>query len=151
MFYAAVALFMFVCPAASVVIDLANGTDESTVAVVGMWFVFWAVGVRLLTAGARQVIKPALTSEGILGIPGRSAWQLVRELGFANLSLGLIGVSSLWRDDWRAPAALAGGLFLLLAGLEHVPKKTRSTEENVAMVSDLVIGLMMLGYVVSQW
>jgi hypothetical protein len=44
MFYAAVGLFMFVCPTASVLIDLSNGNDESTFAAIGMWFVFWAVG-----------------------------------------------------------------------------------------------------------
>ena len=42
--------------------------------VIGTWFAFWAIGVRLFTAAVRQVIKPDLTSEGILGISGREAW-----------------------------------------------------------------------------
>ena len=119
--------------------------------VVGTWFVFWAVGVRLLTAGVRQVVKPGLTSEGILGIPGREAWLLVRELGFANIAIGTIGILSLWNAGWRPAAALAGGLFLVAAGVLHAVKSHRDTEENVAMVSDLVIGLLMLVYVAWQW
>ena len=117
MFYAAVVLFMVVLPSASVGIALADGGHGSTMEVVGTWFVFWAVGVRLFTAGVRQVVKPGLTSEGILGIPGREAWLLVRELGFANIATGTIGILSLWNAGWRSAAALAGGLFLVAAGV----------------------------------
>ncbi|MCZ4499147.1 MAG: hypothetical protein JWQ74_1700 [Marmoricola sp.] len=151
MFYAAVGLFMVVLPTGSVVVALADGGHGSTMAVVGTWFVFWAVGVRLFTAGVRQVIKPGLTSEGILGIPGREAWLLVRELGFANIAIGSIGILSLWNAGWRPAAALAGGVFLLAAGALHLVKKHRETEENVAMVSDLAIGLLMLAYVLTRW
>jgi hypothetical protein len=31
----------------------------------GRWFVFWAVGVRLLTAGIRQIAQPRFTAETI--------------------------------------------------------------------------------------
>ena len=151
MFYAAVGLFMFVFPVASVAIDLNNGGDEKTMAVIGTWFVFWAVGVRLFTAGVRQVIKPGLTSEGILGIPGHEAWLLVRELGFANIATGLAGILSLWNPGWRPAVAFVGGFFLLAAGILHAIKKHRDVEENVAMVSDLAIGLLMLAYVVWLW
>lgn len=150
-FYAAVALFMFVLPSASVALALADGGHGSTFAVVGTWFVFWAVGARLLTAGIRQVIRPDLTSEGILGISGREAWLLVRELGFANIGIGAVGILSLWTPSWRPAAALAGGLFLLAAGVMHALKPQRDTEESVAMISDLAIGALMLAYVLWSW
>lgn len=148
MFYAAVLLFMLILPTGSVAIALTDVGHASAFAVIGTWFVFWAVGARLLTAGVRQVIKPELTSEGILGIPGREAWLLVRELGFANTGIGLIGILSLWNAGWRPAAALAGGLFLLAAGVLHAAKKHRDTEETVAMVSDLAIGMLMMAYVI---
>lgn len=89
MYIFAVAFFMFVFPVVSIVIDLLLGNNDTRlVAIVGQWFVFWAVCVRLLTAGVRQIIKPNLTSEGILGIKSKEAWQLVRELGFANVVIG---------------------------------------------------------------
>lgn len=142
---------MFVFPVVSIVIDLLLGNnDTGLVAIVGQWFVFWAVGVRLLTAGVRQIIKPNLTSEGILGIKSKEAWQLVRELGFANVAIGLIAIISLWIAAWQPAAALAGGLFLLLAGIEHIPKKHRSLEENIAMGSDLFIGLLLFAYLVAM-
>ena len=147
MYIFAVAFLMFIFPAVSVVVELVVNKNPGTLmSVVGQWFVFWAVGVRLFTAGLRQIIKPGLTSEGILGIKGKQAWQLVRELGFANVSMGLIAIVSLWLPAWRPAAALAGGLFLLLAGAEHIPKKQRNFEENLAMYSDLIIGLLMIAY-----
>lgn len=149
MFVAAVALFMGVLPVVSSIVDgLTHSDHAATIDLIGKWFVFWAVGARLLTAGGRQIIRPGLTSEGILGIEGRAAWQLARELGFANVGIGLAGVISLWRPTWRVPDALIGGLFLLLAGIEHVPKRNRSFEENLAMCSDLAIGVLMGVYVI---
>jgi hypothetical protein len=149
MYIFAVAFFMFVFPIVSIAIDLLVGNnDAGAITIFGQWFIFWAVGVRLFTAGLRQIIKPNLTSEGILGIKSKEAWQLVRELGFANVSIGLIAIISLWIVAWQPAAALAGGLFLLLAGIEHIPKKHRSFEENIAMVSDLLIGLLLLVYLV---
>ncbi len=47
--------------------------------------------------------------------------------------------------------APVGGLFLALAGSLHVSRGHRTTEENVAMVSDLAIGALMLTYVVWTW
>lgn len=147
MYIFAVAFFMFVFPVVSIIIDvLTGGHGRPLISIIGQWFVFWAVGVRLLTAGLRQIIKPRLTSEGILGIKGKEAWQLVRELGFANVSISLIAILSLWISAWQPAAALAGGMFLLLAGIEHIPKKKRQFEENIAMISDLAIGLLLLVY-----
>ena len=108
----------------------------------------WAIGIRLLTAGIRQAIKPGLTAEGILGIKDKSSWTIVRELGFANISMGLAGIISLWQPGWRPAVALIGCLFLLLDGIQYMTKE-RNFEENVAMYSDLAIGITMALYLVS--
>lgn len=151
MFVGAVLGFMLLLPVGSVVIEVATVDDHATlIELIGKWFVFWAVGARLATAGVRQMIRPGLTSEGLLGIPGKEAWQLVRELGFHNVALGLVGLISLWRPEWRLAVALAGGLFLLLAGLEHLPKPNRSGEENLAMWSDLAIGVVLGVYFIAE-
>lgn len=152
MFVAAVALFMLTLPVASVIVDAAASTDPpGFVELVGKWFVFWAVGVRLLTAGIRQVARPRLTAEGILGIRDSSAWILVRELGFANIATGAVAIASLWHEEWRTAAALAGGAFLLAAGALHLAKAERDSDENLAMVSDLAIGLVMAAFLVSRF
>jgi hypothetical protein len=151
MYVVAVSLLMFIFPVASVLIELiANRNPAGLVLLIGKWFVFWAIGVRLFTAGLRQSIKPGLTSEGILGIKGKEVWIIVRELGFANIAIGLAGIIALWKPEWRLAVAFIGGLFLLLDGGQHIASRQRKFEENVAMYSDLVIGFIMAIYVITN-
>ena len=87
------------------------------------WFVFWAVGVRLFIAGVRQVAQPQFTAESIFEIKDRAAFALVRELGFANLSTGTLGLANLAVPAWVVPAAIVGGLFYGLAAAGHVSRQ----------------------------
>jgi hypothetical protein len=152
MYIAAVSLLMFIFPIASVLLEsIANKNHAGLILLIGKWFVFWAIGVRLFTAGLRQSIKPGLTSEGILGIKGREVWIIVRELGFANITIGLAGIVTLWKPEWRLAVAFIGGLFLLLDGILHIASRQRNFEENVAMYSDLTIGSIMAIYVVAKF
>jgi hypothetical protein len=143
---------MFLFPIASVLIEsVANKNHAGLITLIGEWFVFWAIGVRLFTAGLRQSIKPGLTSEGILGIKGKEVWIIVRELGFANIAIGLAGIIALWKPEWRLAIAFIGGLFLLLDGIQHIASKQRNFEENVAMYSDLTIAILMGVYLVVRF
>ena len=124
MYLTVVALLMFIFPAISVVVEsMGSHNHTSLLMLIGKWFVFWAVGVRLFTAGLRQVIKPELTARDILGIKAKESWLLVQELGFANVSIGLLGICTIFKPEWLLPAALAGGLFYGLAGIRHIFKK----------------------------
>lgn len=143
MYYVIVAAFMLILPIASVIIETQHGALFS-VALIGRWFVFWGVGVRLLLAGLRQILQPRYTAETIFGIKDRDAHIVVRELGFANTAIGTIGVATFAAPDWTLPAAIAGGIFYGLAGLNHVRHSERNRIENVAMVSDLFIALVLL-------
>lgn len=82
MYYAVILLLMLVLPAVSIVAELllTQGT-AAWLPLIGKWVVFWGVGVRLLVAGIRQVIRPGLTA-GMLGVKDQSANVLVREVGF---------------------------------------------------------------------
>jgi|UniRef100_UPI000D3B2BC2 hypothetical protein len=151
MYYAAVTLLMFVLPAASIVAEWASGSTAMGAALVLEWYVFWAVGCRLSLAGLRQIIQPAYTAQTILGHQGDESLLLVRELGFANVSIGAIGLASFFFPSWRLPAALAGGIFYLLAGVNHTRQAHRNRLENMAMVSDLVAGAVLLLAVLGGW
>jgi uncharacterized protein DUF6790 len=104
---------------------------------VSRWFVFWAVGVRLLLAGLRQIVQPRYTAEKILGITGQDSLLLVRELGFANVAMGSAGVLSLWYPQWVLPMSIIGSIFYGLAGINHAMDTHRNALQMVAMVSDL--------------
>jgi hypothetical protein len=94
MYFAFVVFLMFVLPVVSTAVEALwfNGS-HGLMFLVGKWFVFWTVGLRLLLAGIRQVAMPRFTAESIFEIKDPAANAVVREVGFANLAMG-------W--DWRA-------------------------------------------------
>jgi hypothetical protein len=130
---------MLVLPIASIVLDDA----PLSAVLVGTWFVFWAVGIRLLLAGIRQIVQPRYTAKTILGIESDDSLVLVRELGFANVAIGCIGAASLVVDGWWKPAAIAGAIFYGLAGINHTRHPGRNRLQNIAMVSDLFIAVVL--------
>lgn len=112
---------------------------------------FWAVGIRLLLAGVRQVLQPSFTAATIFRITDPAAEKLVTEIGFGNLSMGLIATLSLLIPGWLVPAGIAGGFYLGLAGLKHLMNAHRTREENIAMISDLFVALVVAGTVVARF
>jgi len=134
-------------PIISGIVELAVvGGDP--VLVFGKWWVFWGVGTRLLVAGIAQASGKGPTT-AILGTttPSVEALQLVRELGMANVGMGFAGLFALI-PGWAVPAGLAGGVFLLVAGLMHVPKKGKNAKEKLATWTDLVVGVAVVGLAV---
>jgi hypothetical protein len=151
MYVFAILALMVVLPVAPIVIEyfFVHGID--LLSMIGGWFVFWAVGVRLLAAGLRQVFQPQFTAEGIFGIRDPDARKIVIELGFANICTGVIGVASGSIPAWVQPAAVAGGLFYLLAGIQHARNAHRNQAENLAMWSDLGVGALLAVWLVATW
>ncbi|WP_162354579.1 DUF6790 family protein [Paenibacillus lycopersici] len=152
-FYLYVVLaFMLILPVASIGIELAGRESVAfDMSLIGKWFLFWAVGVRLFTAGLRQALNPSFTAEAIFHIKNAEAHPIVRELGFANLCIGLGGVLSLWHPDWRMAVALIGGLYFALAALLHIVKRPVSANETIALVSDWWITLLMDAYLIYHY
>src|ERR1700683_2209779 len=118
MYVLVVATLMFAFPVTSILIESVlwdHGHMEAVV--VGKWFVFWAVGIRLLLAGLRQIIQPRYTAEAILGIKDAGATLVVRELGFANTAIGSIGIASILFPAWVRPPEMLGQSSTALQGL----------------------------------
>jgi hypothetical protein len=91
-----VLLLLFVLPAGCVLAEAIAGRDASDLLlIVGKWFVFWGVGVRLFLAGVRQIFQPAFTATKIFELVEPGALPIVRELGFANVTMGALGLASL--------------------------------------------------------
>jgi len=147
MYYLIVAALMFALPLLSIAVELtvSNVTDISIgAAIVCKWFAFWSVGWRLLLAGIKQIVHPQYTAHTILGLKNGESLILVRELGFANVALGLLGVLSFLMPSWRLGAALVGGVFYALAGGNHALQIHRNRHENVAMLSDIFAAVVLL-------
>ena len=143
MYLAIVIALMGVLPVASIVGELVLHSGADVLFVIARWFVFWSVGVRLLLAGLRQIANPTFTAATIFGVNDKAALPIVQELGCGNLSIGLLGALTLLVDGWVVPAAITGGLFYGLAGLQHALKGERNGAETIAMVSDLFLFLVL--------
>ena len=144
MYRAAVWLLMLGLPAVSIAVEATvTGFRPNFVASATRWFVFWGVGVRLFTAGIRQIAHPRFTAEAILGLKHEESFAVVRELGFANVAMGALGIVSIIARGWILAGPLVGAIFYGLAGLNHTRRVGRNANENLAMVSDLLFAALL--------
>lgn len=147
MYFLLVGVLMFAAPLMSIALEYAVlHTSNDLVYLIGKWFVFWCVGLRLLLAGLRQSFNPSFTAKSIFEIDDASVSPIVQELGFHNLALGVLGVATLFNAAWIPAGALAGGLFYGLAGVKHIFGHAKNAERITAMVSDLWAFVVLAGY-----
>jgi len=114
---------------------------------IGKWFIFSAVGLRLFIAGIKQTTNTAFTLKELFHMDSPESFPIIRELGFANLCFGLIGIISLFLPQWRIVSAFGSGLYYGFAGIQHLLKKPVGTNEKFALITDIVIFLFLLVYV----
>lgn len=142
--YVGTVVCLFVIPLLSVGVEWDVVHAPLSLGVLEKWYVFWAVGIRLLLAGVRQMLQPAYTRTAILGIQDSSSHLIVRDLGIANSSIGAVAIIALIMPAWRQPAALAGALFYGLAGINHAGHSGRTPLQNVAMITDVLAASILL-------
>jgi hypothetical protein len=147
MYFLIIVLLLAIAPLGSIYYEASYlHSSAPLLLLVGTWFTFWAAGVRLFIAGMRQVIQPRFTAREIFEIDDDEALPLVREIGFGNLSMGILSLATWFKPAWLLPAALVGGLYYGLAGLMHVSATTRNAKETVAMLTDLAMAVVLLGF-----
>lgn len=149
--YRILVISLVVVPVASVAVEWLSTPGAALLPIVGKWFVFWTAGVRLLLAGIRQVAQPAFTAREIFRMKTDEALPVIRELGFANLAVGLLGVVSLHATSFVLPVAIAGAIFYGAAGAQHVTQKDRTGNETLAMATDLFAFAALSAYVLHVW
>jgi hypothetical protein len=148
MYFAIVFFLMLVAPLGTIVIEHSLlHSAAPLMSLVGKWYVFWAVGVRLALAGLRQYFQPRFTAEQIFEIRNDDALPLVRELGIANFAAGIVGILSLLRPDFVLPSAIAAAIFYGVAGFRHAAQPTRNAKETFAMATDLLGCAVLAAYV----
>jgi hypothetical protein len=144
-----VALTTLILPIGSVLLGRSINPSAAWLHLIGLWFVVWGVGVRLGLAGLRQILRPEFTARDIFGLTGEGALVIVRELGFANLAIGIVGLLA-WRfPTFVLPAAIYASIFYAAAGAMHVSKGAHGTNETVAMASDIFMALVLGGVAVA--
>jgi hypothetical protein len=151
MYSGIVIALLFVFPILSASAEVALRHTPVSVEVLLRWFVFWGVGVRLLSAGISQIMRPRYTAETILGLQRGDAQFVVRELGFSNTALGVVDCLSLGFTNWISAAAVAGAIFYAFAGVNHKLQGKHTVKETVAMFTDLGFAIVIAVLSVMAW
>lgn len=148
-----VSVLTFVLPAICTIGQIFISNKDTTFSFVlfGKWFIFSAVGLRLFLAGIKQTTNPAFTAKEIFHIDSPDSLPIVRELGFANLCFGLIGIISLFMPQWRIVSAFGSGLYYGIAGLQHLLKKPAGINEMFALLTDILIFILLVVYFVTRF
>jgi len=144
-------LTALVIPAGGVVAEHLMHAVPWSALLLSKWFIFTAGGLRLLIAGIKQAMDPAFTAQRIFHIQGAESLPIVRELGFANVCMGSLGVISLFAPGWRLAAAFACGLYFTFAALGHIAKKPVGPNERLALWSDVLIAVGLVASFVAQF
>ena len=140
-----VVTFFIILPIVGVIIDVSILKSEINIySLMFKWFVFSGVGLRLLSAGLKQLINPSFTAKEIFKVNDEKSFSIVREVGLANISFGFIGLLSFFLPQFRLAAAISGGLYFGLAGCLHLFNKVKSRDEIFAMISDYFIFFVLL-------
>jgi len=151
LYITSVSVLTFLFPIIATAIQiLLNKNLNFSFELIGKWFIFSAVGLRLLLAGIKQTSDPAFTAKEIFHINNTEVLPIIRELGFANICFGLIGIVSLFLPHWRIVSAFGSGLYYGIAGLQHLIKKPVGANEIFALVTDIIIFIFLLIYFIQM-
>jgi hypothetical protein len=140
-FEVSVILFFYILPAISIIINFMSGEEKFIAETIVKWVVFWGVGLRLFTCGLKQALQPSFTANDIFDSYDEKAYPIIKELGFANICTGLCGIISLFNEKFRMAAIMIGGLYYLLALLQHLFRKKKNAIEVFVTITDLSIFL----------
>ncbi|PJZ83833.1 DUF6790 family protein [Leptospira harrisiae] len=141
-----ISVVMVIAPLCCIVGEIYLRNEETKVLdLTWKWLIFWAIGIRLSSAGLSQVLNPSFTA-GILQL-SESAHIIVRELGFANLLMGGLAIASLVFPSLRI-AATMGGIYLGAAGILHIVRGIEHVnfKEATALLSDIWAFSIVLGF-----
>jgi len=112
------------------------------------WFAFSSIGLRLFSAGLKQSIKPSFTATEIFKADEKS-YPIVREVGFSNVSLGVLGILSFFLSDFRIAAAVTGGLYFGLAGFLRLLYKQDKNEIFTTISNFFIFSVLIILIVVN--
>jgi len=149
-YFISVSVLTFLLPVLCTFLEYLIKYSTITFSLYGKWFIFSAVGLRLTLAGIKQISDPSFTAKSIFKLKTEESYPILRELGFANLCAGLIGLISLLLPDWRMVSAFGSGLYMGIAGVQHFLMKSPGKNERFAMITDIFIAVILLLYLVKM-
>lgn len=150
LFQISIIAFFYVLPLITICADIFIFKQTNIPKIILKWCIFYGIGLRLFTAGLKQALSPKFTAKTIFEVTDEKAFPIVRELGFANICSGLIGILSLFVVSFRLPIAIIGIIYFSLALLQHLIRRNKNHTEvfvtitNSSIVLELIIPLLII-------
>ena len=139
---------MFVIPIVCWLFESRNH-KEISMSIFCKWCIFWAVGIRGFTTGAMQFFNASYTM-GLLQL-GEESKIMIMELGACQLGIGLLGLISLVKKNYRGPAAISYSIFMIGASLIHIVRlEMANAEEILSLIGDVWVIVVTIIYFVSE-
>src|ERR1700712_4786474 len=73
-------LLTLIFPVTSILVEFWIKKIPIDPGLIGKWFIFWSVGIRLLTAGIKQALDPQFTAYRIFNLQSAESFIVIREL-----------------------------------------------------------------------
>lgn len=81
-----------------------------------LWFLGFGIGVGSIFSGLAQVLSPEMVAQSV-GWPNT---PFLREVGFANISYGILGLISIKYRSFWTPTIIAYAVFMWGAAIGHI-------------------------------
>lgn len=141
---------MIIMPIVCSLIDIQRKEGSKKWIIITKWFLFWSIGIRSFTAGTVQLIYPKYTAEIIFDLVGNHCYIFIRELGVANIAIGLSAIISFKYADWRIPIAFISLIFYLFLSLNHIVNFQAGFNEIVSLAGDMLVVLVLCVFLVKS-
>jgi len=140
---------VFVLPLLSAGVEHYIDHSLQTIQMIGKWFVFWTTGIYLFASGVRQASNPEFTGMSIFRLSSRESYVMMKQLGFANMALGAMGILSVINDQWRVIAAITGGLYFGLGSSLYLFSAPAGKNQLVTQLYYWMVSAGLLAYLVT--
>jgi hypothetical protein len=140
-------LNILILPVLSIIINLIinyrKNISGNVYEIAGKWFIFWSLGIRLVIAGLMQLFNPAYTNS-LLQL-GLSDFIVIRELGLANFSIGLLCTISFIKKSLRGYVCLYMFIFFTGASILHILRiDSINFDEFITLVTNIILVIISL-------
>jgi len=109
-----------------------------SIILLGKWFMFWTIGIRLLIKGFVQVIRSRRNGNSSL-LSKDETWEVAKILGLAKMALAGMGFLCVVNDQWSLLATITVGVYLGLTGFQHDFKRPSTTTGWMNMSYDVLV------------
>ncbi len=106
---------------------------------IAKWFIFWGLGICFLVKGIIQLAIPRFAAFNSNHLTKSKNNEIVKQLGILNISIGALGVFSLFNEQARQTAAFTAVVYSGLTTLWHFFRKADPVYEIISLATDLLL------------